>query len=379
MRDFVRKWFNTGRNVFVLAVIPIVFTMLFSMVYSLTYVEKIPLAVLDMDKSSLSRTIINGFEDSPGFEISMYAGSEAEMREAFLGGEVKAGIVLPENLEADIRGKRSPRVLVLIDGSNIYIGNNVYAYAANILGTLNAGIQLNILEAGGMTPFDAGQNVRILTLSERMLYVPQMGNFVFAFAGFLGVFIQQTFMSVLSPVILREKKVFEIVKDWAFFGLLTVAALVSCLIAANLLGGYPLRGSIFLALLFHAVFILDITAITIFITAFFKDTCHCIQFVMLLSIPTFMTSGYIWPEFVMPGAFAALIKIVWPLHYFVLPLRDIMLKGAGFAETAHYMAGGLTYAAFWFPVALLFLRFVQGRRLIPIAQDRMAFPDKRSS
>jgi len=356
MRDLVRKWFDTGKNVFVLTVIPLIFTILFSLVYSLTYVEKIPLAVLDMDGSSLSRTIIESFAESPGFKVSMYVRNEAEMEEAFLRGEVKAGVVLPESLEKDIRAGSSPRVLVLIDGSNIYIGNNVYAYAANILGTLSAGIQLNILEAGGMTPFAAEQKLRALSLSERMLYAPQMGNFIFAFAGYLGVFIQQTFMTVLSPVLLREKKVLEIAKDWAVFLLLTTAALVSCLIAAHVLGGHPLRGSIFLALLIHVVFILDLTAVTIFISAFFTDTSHCIQFILLLSIPTFMTSGYIWPEFVMPSAFAALIKIIWPLHYFVLPLRDIMLKGTGFWEAAHYIAGGLIFAAVWFPVAIIFFR-----------------------
>jgi ABC-2 type transport system permease protein len=286
----------------------------------------------------------------------MYANSEAEMREAFLRGEVKAGIVIPENMEKDIRANLSPRVLVLIDGSNIYIGNNVYSYAASILGTLSVGVQAGLLEAGGITPYTAEQDLRTLTLGERMLFVPQMGNFVYAFAGYLGIFIQQTFMSVLSPVLLREKRAAPIAKDCAVFGLLTVAAMLLCLLTAHALGGYPLRGSVFLALLVHVVFILDITAITLLISVFFKDVCHCVQFVMLLSIPAFMTSGYIWPEFVMPAGFAALIKAVWPLHYYVLPLRDIMLKGAGFWETSGYIAGGLIYAAIWFPVAVLVFR-----------------------
>ena len=74
---------------------------------------------------------------------------------------------------------------------------------------------------------------------------------------------------------------------------------------------------------------------------------------MLLSIPTFMTSGYIWPTFVMPPGFAAVVNAVWPLHYFALPMREVMLKGAGLGEVAHYVAGGLIFAAVWFPVALL--------------------------
>jgi ABC-2 type transport system permease protein len=129
--------------------------------------------------------------------------------------------------------------------------------------------------------------------------------------------------------------------------------MLACFIIAHTTGGYPLRGNIFLAFLVHVVFLLDITAVTIFIAGFFSDACRCIQFIMLLSIPTLMTSGYIWPEFAMPGAFAAAIKAVWPLHYFALPMRDVMLKGAGFWEAAPYLSGGLIFAAFWFPVALL--------------------------
>ena len=328
MREFFHKWFDTGKSVFVLTVIPLVFTMLFSMVFSLTYVEKIPLAVLDLDGSAASRAIVQDFENSAGFTVSMYANNETEMKEAFLKGEIKAGTILPENFENDIRAGRSPRALIMIDGSNVFIGNSAYSYAAGILGARGA-------------------------FGERVLYVPQMGNFVYAFAGYLGIFIQQTFMSVLSPVLLRERRVSAIAKDWIIFSLLTVVAMVACLLVANALGGYPLRGSIFNALIVHIVFILDITAITILISVFFKDTCRCVQFVMLLSIPTFMTSGYIWPEFAMPAGFAALVKAIWPLHYFALPLRDIMLKGAGFWEVTRYIAGGLIYAAFWFPVGLL--------------------------
>jgi len=362
MGEFFRKWFDTGKNIFVLTIIPLLFTVLFALVYSLTYVDKIPLAVLDLDSSGLSRAIIQNFDNSAGFRVAMYASSEAELEDAFTNGAVKAGLVFPANFEKDVYAGLSPSVLALIDGSNIYIGNNVYSYAANILGTVSAGIQLNVLEAGGMAPFAAEQNLKALSLGERVLYVPQLGNFVYAFAGYLGIFIQQTFMSVLAPVVLKRRNgligLKEFSKEFFLFWLLTIAAMTACLITAHALGGYPLKGSIFLTLLIHSVFILDITAVTLFISSFFTDTSHCIQFILLLSIPAFMTSGYIWPEFAMPFGFAALIKAIWPLRYFILPLREIMLKGAGFPEVKSYVAGGLAFAAVWLPAALLFYRII---------------------
>lgn len=371
MKEFIRKQFPFLKNIFVLTLIPLFFTGLFALVYSKTYVEEIPLAVLDLDQSQVSRTLVQSFEDSVGFSIAFYANSEGQIQEAMLNGKIHGALILPEGFEADLSRQQSPRVLVFIDGTNIFVGNSAYAYAANIIGTVNAGIQISVLDAGGMVPYVAEQTVKTLSFTERVLYVPQMGNFVYAFSGFLGIFLQQTYISVLAPILLREKRRLKafppeagqrklaaarVAKESFVYGLFTFIPLIGCLLLAHFVGGYPLNGSLFLTLTLHMVFLLDLTAITIFIAVFFVDTSNCIQFIMLLSIPSFLTSGYIWPGFAMPPYFEMLVKAMWPLHYFVLPLRDTMLKGTGFGEAMPYLAGGILFAALWFPIALLAFR-----------------------
>jgi len=364
----LRNSFKYVKNVAVLVLVPILFTLIFASVYSVNYVEDIPLAVLDLDQTSASRSIIESFEDGGGFLITMRAETQDEISEALLSGKVSAGIIIPPNLEKDIMGKKSPGLLVLIDGTNIVIGNNAYSYAANVINTINIGIQADILEAGDMVPYEAEQNLSTLALADRMLYAPYSSYFMYTFAGFLGIFVQQTFMGVSAPVFVEEKQrlrglgayrdksgltVSKIVTEVLAYGLLTLVASLACLLVAHTVTGYPLRGSLLLVLAVQIVFILDMAAVTILISAFFNEVSHCVQFVMLLSIPTFLTSGYVWPEFMMPPHFMQIVKMIWPLHYYVNPMKDLMLKGAGFAEVAPYLSDGLLYAAVWLPVAII--------------------------
>ena len=97
-----------------------------------------------------------------------------------------------------------------------------------------------------------------------------------------------------------------------YVGLSFVGSL-ACLLIAHQLGGYPLNGNLISVLLIQAVFLLDLTAVTLFISTFFDDIAHCVQFLMFLSIPTLLTSGYIWPEFSMAPHFGPIIKLIWPL------------------------------------------------------------------
>ena len=58
------------KPVIVLIFVPILFTLAFGYVMSPIFVEHVPFAVYDMDKSENSRQIVDSFYDCPGFEIT---------------------------------------------------------------------------------------------------------------------------------------------------------------------------------------------------------------------------------------------------------------------------------------------------------------------
>jgi ABC-2 type transport system permease protein len=138
--------------------------------------------------------------------------------------------------------------------------------------------------------------------------------------------------------------------------MLNTISMLCCLVLANKLFAYPINGSLWYVLVIHFTFLLCLFGISLVLSAFFNDPVRCMQFVMFLAVPSFLSCGFGWPEYMMASGFAPAIKAIWPLYYYANPLKDLMLKGAGWDVIGHYIIGGLTFAAIWIPLGLLLYR-----------------------
>lgn len=364
---------NFLKGIAILTLLPVFFTFLFGFVFSKDYVENIPVAVLDLDQTPFSRSVIDNLEDSEGLRIAAYASSLAEMEELLLQGKVYGGLVLPENFYKDIQRSQSPSALFLVDFSNIIIGNNLVAYASGILNTLNAGLSVSIMEAGEIIPYVAEQSARAFTFVDRVLYDPRQAFFLYMYAILLSIFIQQTYLITVSPVFIEEKnrlrniagesgsaqdkKQDKKIKVTKLGGLVLtyfisslIGALGSLTVAHNVFG-FPLRGGFGMILCLLVLFLLNLTAIAILLGTLFGDTAHCVQFVIFLAIPTILLSGYIWPPFMMEPWFSSLIHKLWPMIYFTAPFQHVSLKGVGLESLN--LSGGLLFALILWPAACL--------------------------
>jgi len=162
-----------------------------------------------MDGTGASREIIEDFYDCPGVIIVKTAASAEEMKEDILMGTVKGGLIIPEGFGRDVAGNKSAKALVMIDGSNFMIGNNLMLYASDIFTEKNYELQVSYMEEGGMTGYSSEQNISTLELADRTLYNPQAGYFYYLLPGLLSIFVQQTYLSVLTPVLLDEKNRYD--------------------------------------------------------------------------------------------------------------------------------------------------------------------------
>lgn len=365
---FNHEMFIKVKDVLVVLLIPVIFTLLFGYVYSNIYVEEIPIVVLDMDHSTNSELVSDSFDHSSGMKVIARLDTETQLQDMILSGKAKGGVIIPADFGKDVTTKKSPGLLVMIDGTNIVIGNNLYAYASTVVTTLNVGIQASFLAGGEVVPYTAKQYLSTLSFTDRMLYDPQLGYFRYVFAGVLGILIQQTYMSGLIPGLMEGKRRLKSLPAGSQTGwscgsemigrivrtaMMSMISFLCCMMLANRIFSYPLRGGLAEMLALAVCFLLCMTAVVFLITAFFDDTAHCVQFSMFLSIPTFLTSGYIWPEFMMAPGFGPVIKAIWPLYYFCNPLRDVCMKGAGFADIGHYLLGALLFSIVWLPISLL--------------------------
>ncbi|MBE6067276.1 MAG: ABC transporter permease [Clostridium lundense] len=355
------------KNLIILLVVPIFFTFVFGKVYSKTFVEKIPMVVMDEDNSSISRSIIKQFSESEGFQITKYVDSENELKEIIDRKKAYVGLVIPKDFQKYVKEMSAPKTLFIVDQTNLVIGNNAFAYGSEILNTLNAGVQLNVLEGKGMNAYTAEKAVTSLSFTQRVLYDPQISYMKYLMFGIIGIILQQTFLEVLAPMLIDDKKKLLEIKFLSIDGLkylgrvtgrilvISLCALLQFTACSYIVGKYfnlPLRGIVLHDYILALIFILNLIAICFVLAAIFKEVLPCVQLCLFISIPAILTCGYVWPEFMMPKGLYKIVNTIWPLGSFINPLRDINLKGTDLQGIYKYIESGLRYTAIWLPIGI---------------------------
>jgi len=353
--------------------VPMAFTLLFGGLFSPIFVQDIPIAVYDMDHSATSRDIIDYFYDSPALSITEDVSSVEEVKEKLLLGEIHGAIIIPEDFGKDLNGKKGAKAVVFMDNTNFMYGNNVMSAINTIFETVNAGVQMKLLEAGSLVPYQAEQSAYTLNLVDRVLYNPQLGYFYYLFPGLLSIFIQQAFLAAGVPTLIEEKnrlrdlpmhlnkeliivKMSLMVRRFMLMGGCSIISMMACLKIATAVTGFPMEGNIFVLILFQTVFLGAVMGMALVIASVFEQVAHAAQFTMFLTVPTFLSCGFAWPEYMMAPGFADVIKAIWPLYYFITPMKDVMLKGIGLELLKPYLIGCAIFATVWVPIGLLLFR-----------------------
>ncbi len=352
------------KPILVLIAIPILLSMIFSLCFSEVYVEEIPIAVCDLDGSQSSADFVERLASGGGLSAALHTRNLAEMKEAMMMGAVQAAIVFPDGFGSGISAGRGAEAMFLVNGTNFMISNNALLYASNIFNAANADIRVCSMETGGIVPTAAERIGGTLSFNDRMLYNPKISYLWFIILGLLAILVQQTYLAMLSSLLVYSKErsmmlpeiwqrsgafYANLTKTSAIYACCSIIGVISSLLAINRWFEIPLNGGFPGVLALTAVFLLDMTAVSLVIASFFRDEAHCVQFDMFLAIPTMLACSYAWPEYMMPPLFAPVMKAVWPLYYYAIPLRDLILKGAGLEMLGSYLAGGCLFAAFWLP------------------------------
>lgn len=352
------------RDVMILLVFgPIVLTLLFGGVYLNSYVEDMPAVVLDEDNSSMSRMIVQQFNESDKFHLSYHVSSRRELKDLIDSGKVHMGIYIPPDFSKDVTNLRSSEVLVLVDGTNMVVGNNAYAQAASIIQTIAAGTQIKLIEAKGIVPSLSYNVAMPFQFSERILYDPKMTYMNYLIVGFIGVFLQQVMLSGVGISIVKKGEYFAgentFKKLLSKITALSVFALSSTFIAIYMsykLFHIPIRGNMQVALLMVLVFIFAISCPAIILAALVKDRLKFAQISFMLSLPTFACSGYLWTVDQLPNGLVIGTKILWPLIYFVRAFDEVVIKGLSFEMVKGNILGMLIYILAWMPIAIFILK-----------------------
>ncbi|ELR66822.1 ABC-type multidrug transport system, permease component [Photobacterium marinum] len=132
-------------------------------IFSAGIARDLPIGVVDLDHSRLSRQLIRNLDASPTIEVSQSFVSVEQGSHALRGADIYALVVIPEHLEKNTLLGYVPEVTTFNNSQFILIAKLVNSAIVQAHGTLNASIDALKKMAGGVTvPVQAlGQAVPI--------------------------------------------------------------------------------------------------------------------------------------------------------------------------------------------------------------------------
>lgn len=334
--------------------------MWFTGAYYSEYVNDVAIAVLDEDNSTLSRQIIEYFDKNERFHVAYYAESREELQQLIDERKAYMGVYIPADLSNNIKLGNQSQVMILTDGTNVIIGNNVYAGAAQIIQTVSGGASIQVLEAKGSLEEGIATNMAVpFGFEERMLYDSKLTYMNYLIYGIIAVFLQQLMLSAMATLLSRNPE--ETAARDTFKQIIAkIIVAATCLIGSGSFTIFLLHkkfnlifnGNSMPAIVLSILFAIAISCPAIILFSFTKKKTRFTQIAYMLSLPTFLTCGYVWPVDQIPTLLAVVAKTIWPLMNYARSFDEIMIKGLSFATVSRNVVELVLYIVIMMPIAI---------------------------
>lgn len=336
----INKIINDKVLLIVLFGLPIFITILIGRVLSQEVLLNVPIAVIDLDNSELSRQIINYFDQNQTFRVEFFPENEKEMEKLIRNSKARAGLIIPKNFYKDVMLAKSPEILMVYDGSHMSMTSATKSSATEILLTLRSGAAIKqMMGRLNLSYQEAYQIAQTISLSNRMLYNPQKSfeDFlapVLFIGGVQAALVLTASATVSQDIFFEEKK-----KRKGYAAGKTIAytlagtiSMMACILIQIHIFNTSFRGNIFLAALLSAGLCFAVSGFCVFISSFIDNKSIAMVTAALVFIPNSIMVGTTWPLYAMPKAYQMLCKIL-PLEKVAVNLRDIYLKNIGIEQT----------------------------------------------
>lgn len=335
-RGFLIKEFyhilRDKRTMLLLFGMPMMMMLLFGFVIT-NEVKDIKIAVLDQSKDAVTQEIVNKLVSSGYFKLYANLGEVSNIHEIFKRGIVKEVVVFEPGFAQKLEKDKNATIQVLSDASDANFANLITNYTSGIIRTY-----VNEINMGKGMPYSIVPEVR-------MVYNPEMkGVFMFV-PGIMAMILMLICALMTSISIVREKelgtmevllvsplKPLQIIigKVTPYVAFAFIDAIVIVLMGFFVFG-LPVQGNLILLMAECLLFIFLALGIGILISSVTEsqEVAMLISLVALL-LPTILLSGFVFPIENMPRILQWLCYLM-PPKYFIIILKNVMLKGTGLA------------------------------------------------
>lgn len=312
--------------------------------------ENLPVGVLDLDNSSLSRNFCRQLDATQMGKIIKYE-DFTTARDAMQTGEITSLCVIPQGMNEEVNANRRPVFTYYVN--TLYLIGGALSYK-NILTmvTLTGGaVQREVLRAKGYSEDAIMGLIQPIVVDEHKIgnattnYGVYLNNIILP--GLLALSIVFVLIYALGSELRygTSKELMETADGSmaaALIGKLLPYTLIYLVLGLGLdllLFGvcrYPLNGSILNMMLAMVVFILANEAVAVTLVGLLPTLRYSLSIAALFAILGFSFSGFTFPVEAMPVAFQG-VSCLFPLRFYYLLYVQEAMFGVGFAGWWQYI------------------------------------------
>ncbi|MCC5960158.1 MAG: ABC transporter permease [Rhodobacteraceae bacterium] len=170
--------------------LPLVMIALLSGIFRAGIPTGMAVAVVDLDRSHLSRSVTRMLDAAPELQVTHQALSLSEARALIVSGDVRGAIYLPQGLERDVTRGERPEIVTFYDNQHMSAGSLVARGARNAIDAALAGLRLSIRQGQGEATVQAQVSIQPIALQSHALFNPAFDYVHFLLAALVPTVLQ---------------------------------------------------------------------------------------------------------------------------------------------------------------------------------------------
>lgn len=344
-----------------LVLVPLLYPLLYSWIYNNEVVREVPVAVVDMSDSSLSRKFIREYDASPDAYVAYRCGDMKEARDLVEKQVVHGVLYIPADFSDDINKMSQTTVSVYCDMSLMLTYKAIYSTATAVAAKINSGIQVAL--SGNYTEREDEIVVRPLAVDEVQIFNTTGGYGNFIIPGVLMLILQQTLLLGigLAAGTAREKnkygmemsvnnsnRLIRVVMGKTMCYLM-IYAVLSAYITLVVPGIFGFTSLVHAADLFMLLvpYLLACIFFGMSVSYFVRYRENVMLLVVFTSVPLLFLAGVSWPQSNIPGVWQG-VSWLFPSTFGVRAFIRMNTMGATLQDVLP------EYNALWILVAVYF-------------------------
>ena len=315
--------------------------------------EKMPVAVVDLDQTSISRRLIHEMQATPSVDIQLVTNSYPEAREAMQQGRIYGIFVIPECFYDELVSFKRPKMDFYVTNAYTVGGNTAYKQMLTMVNLTSGAFQREVLRKKGLPDEIIMHRIQPLAIEGHMIANP-WGNY--------SVYLVSTILPGILGLICLMLTIFAIGFElkmrtshaWlkAAGGNYTVAMIgklipytliyiilgVGCHIILYRFTGFPVYGSHSRLMFGLLLFIFAMEGLGITLIGLLPTLRDALSIGALYSMLGFSLSGFTYPQMSMLAPVKALSYMEPLRHYYLIYVNEALMAAPVENSIPHMLA-----------------------------------------